>query len=257
MTAATGQPHYQENYQPLPVGFKNVPFNDIEAIKAASTPQTCAVMLEPIQGEGGVNIPAEGYLKAVRRWCDEKGILLILDEIQTGMGRCGSLFAYQQAGIEPDMMTLAKGLGGGVPIGAFLAKDHCSVFVPGDHGSTYGGNPLMCATAFAVVKHIVENDVAGNAKQVGDYLLQKLSSLKNKYGFVTDVRGRGLLVAVQFDGEIAQDVMLACLKEGLWINRVQPNTIRLMPPLVIGKAEVDEAVEILNRVLAKVVRQAK
>jgi predicted acetylornithine/succinylornithine family transaminase len=251
MTAATGQPHYQDNYQPLPPGFKNVPFNDIDAIKAATTAQTCAVMLEPIQGEGGVNIPDEGHLKAVRKWCDEKGILLILDEIQTGIGRCGTLFAYQQYGIEPDIMTLAKGLGNGVPIGAFLAKDHCSVFIPGDHGSTYGGNPLMCATAYAVVKHVIDHDVPGNAKRIGDYLLQQLKSLKKKYGFVRDVRGKGMLVAVQFDRDIAQDVMLSCLNEGLWTNRVQPATIRMMPPLVIGRAEVDEAVGILDHVLSQ------
>lgn len=252
MTAATGQPHYQDNYKPLPAGFKNVPYNDVAAIKAATTSDTCAVMLEPVQGEGGVNIPDDNYLKQVRQWCDEKGILLILDEIQTGMGRCGTLFAYQQYGIEPDIMTLAKGLGGGVPIGAFLAKDHCAVFGPGDHGSTYGGNPLMCAVGNAVVKYIVENDVPGNARKVGTYLLQKLQQLQQKFPFVINVRGKGLLVAVEFDKPLAQDIMLACLKEGLWTNRVQPNTIRMMPPLVIGNKEVDQAVKILDKVLAGV-----
>jgi acetylornithine/N-succinyldiaminopimelate aminotransferase len=252
MTAATGQPHYQENYKPLPAGFKNVPYNDVGAIKAATSSDTCAVMLEPIQGEGGVNIPDDDYLKQVRQWCDQKGILLILDEIQTGMGRCGTLFAYQQYGIEPDIMTLAKGLGGGVPIGAFLAKDHCAVFGPGDHGSTYGGNPLMCAVGNAVVKYIVENDVPGHARQVGAYLIQKLQQLSGKYPFIKNVRGKGLLVAVEFDRPLAQDVMLDCLKEGLWTNRVQPNTIRMMPPLIIGNSEVDKAVKILDKVLAGV-----
>jgi acetylornithine/N-succinyldiaminopimelate aminotransferase len=252
MTAATGQPHYQENYKPLPPGFKNVPYNNIEAIKAATTADTCAVMLEPIQGEGGVNIPDDNYLKQVRQWCNEKGILLILDEIQTGMGRCGTLFAYQQYGVEPDIMTLAKGLGGGVPIGAFLAKDHCAVFGPGDHGSTYGGNPLMCAVGNAVVNYVIDHDVPGNARKIGGYLLQKLQQLSQKYSFIKNVRGKGLLIAVEFDSPLAQDVMLACLKEGLWTNRVQPNTIRMMPSLIIGNSEVDEAVKILDKVLAGV-----
>ncbi len=252
MTAATGQPHYQDNYKPLPAGFKNVPYNDIDAIKAATTSDTCAVMLEPVQGEGGVNIPDDNYLKQVRQWCDQKGILLILDEIQTGMGRCGTLFAYQQYGVEPDIMTLAKGLGGGVPIGAFLAKDHCAVFNPGDHGSTYGGNPLMCAVGNAVVKYIVENDVPGNARKVGTYLLKQLQQLQQKYPFIINVRGKGLLLAIEFDKPLAQDIMLACLKEGLWTNRVQPNTIRMMPPLIIGNKEVDEAIRIMDQVLAGV-----
>ena len=252
MTAATGQPHYQDPYQPLPPGFKNVPFNDIGAMKAATTPQTCAVMLEPIQGEGGVNMPAEGYLRAVREWCDEKGILLILDEIWTGMGRCGTLFAYQQFGIEPDIMTLAKGMGSGVPIAAFLSKEHCSVFVPGDHGSTYGGNPLMCAVGYAVLKHIVDRDVPGNAEKVGAYMLENLKELQKKHPFVTEARGKGMLAALEFNRDIGQDVLVSCLKEGLWVNRVKPNALRLMPALVIGKKEVDEAVGILDRVLAQI-----
>jgi acetylornithine/N-succinyldiaminopimelate aminotransferase len=252
MTAATGQPHYQEPYAPLPPGFKNVPFNDIAALKAATTSQTCAVMLEPIQGEGGVNMPAEGYLREVRKWCDEKGLLLILDEIWTGMGRCGTLYAHQQFGIEPDIMTLAKGMGSGVPIAAFLAKEHCSVFVPGDHGSTYGGNPLMCATGYAVLKYIIDNDVPGNAGKVGQYLLDSLKGLQKKYAFITDARGRGMLAAIEFNKDIGQDVLMACLENGLWVNRVKPNALRLMPALVIGQKEVDEAIGILDRVLAGV-----
>ena len=252
MTAATGQPHYQEPYQPLPPGFKNVPYNDLSALKAATNSLTCAVMLEPIQGEGGVNLPAEGYLQAVRKWCDEKGILLILDEIWTGMGRCGTLFAYQLYGIEPDIMTLAKGMGSGVPIAAFLAKEHCSVFVPGDHGSTYGGNPLMCAVGNAVLGYLVEHDVPGNAGRVGDYLLRSLKKLQKKYPFVTDARGKGMLAALEFNRDIGQDVLIACLKEGLWVNRVKPNALRLMPALVITKKEVDEAIGILDKVLGGV-----
>jgi acetylornithine/N-succinyldiaminopimelate aminotransferase len=252
MTAATGQPHYQEAYQPLPVGFKNVPYNDIDAIKAATTSRTCAIMMEPIQGEGGINIPAPDYLKKVRQWCDEKGLLLILDEIWTGMGRCGTLFAYQQYGVEPDILTLAKGMGSGVPIAAFLSKEHCSVFVPGDHGSTYGGNPLMCAVGYAVLKYILDNNVPGNARIVGQYLLEQMKGLQNKYPFITDVRGNGMLAALEFNRELAQDITMACLNEGLWINRVQPNTIRLMPALIIGNKEVDQAVKTLDKVLSGV-----
>jgi acetylornithine/N-succinyldiaminopimelate aminotransferase len=249
MVAATGQTKFQDGYVPLPAGFVNVEYNSIEAIQAATSSDTCAVMLEPVQGEGGVNIPNDLYLADVRAWCDLKGILLILDEIQTGIGRTGTLFAYQQYDIEPDIMTLAKGLGGGVPIGAFLATEKASVFVPGEHGSTFGGNPLACAAAYATLKFVIENDIPDNAWNVGQYLLAGLEGLKQKYRFITDVRGRGLLVAIQFEREIAQQLVLACLERGLLVNRVKPNAMRLMPPLIIGKGEVDEALGILDNVL--------
>ena len=170
MVAATGQPHYQEPYTPLPQGFINVPFDDVEAIMSATTENTCAVMLEPIQGEGGVNLPSQDYLKQVREWCDQQGLLLMFDEVQTGLGRIGTLFAYQQFGVEPDVMTLAKGLGGGIPIGAILAKEKASVFTPGDHGSTYGGNPLASAVALAATRYFLEEDVLGNVCRVGALL---------------------------------------------------------------------------------------
>jgi acetylornithine/N-succinyldiaminopimelate aminotransferase len=253
MVAATGQAKFQEGYVPLPSGFVNVEYNDIAAIQAATTDQTCAVMLEPLQGEGGVNLPNDLYLAEVRAWCDLKDILLILDEIQTGIGRTGTLFAYEQYDIEPDIMTLAKGLGGGVPIGAFLARDSASVFVPGEHGSTFGGNPLACAAAYATLKFVIENDISDNAWQVGQYLLAGLEGLKQKHRFITDVRGRGLLVAIEFDSDIAQQLVLACLDEGLLVNRVKPNALRFMPPLIIGKEEVDEALDILDNVLTAVV----
>ena len=214
MVAATGQPKFQKPYIPLPAGFVNVEYNNIEAIKSATTAQTCAVILEPVQGEGGVNLPGDNYLKRVREWCDQRGMLLILDEIQTGIGRTGTLFAYEQYGVEPDVMTLAKSLGNGVPIGAILAKERASVFVPGDHGSTFGGNPLACAAAFATVKFILDNDIAGNAEKVGQYLMGGLKKLKQKYQSVTDVRGRGLLVAVEFNSDIAQSLLMGCLDRG-------------------------------------------
>ena len=165
--AATGQPHYQEAFQPLTPGYVHVDYDDVEAIIAATTEKTAAVMLEPIQGEGGVNIPADDYLQRVRKWCDEQGLLLILDEVQTGLGRLGSLFGYQEYGVEPDVITLAKGLGGGVPIGAFMSKEHCMALEPGDHGSTYGGNALTTAAAYASTQFIIDNDVPANAKGNG------------------------------------------------------------------------------------------
>ncbi len=252
MVAATGQPKFQEPYTPLPEGFINVEYDDMDAIKRATVKKTCAVMLEAIQGEGGVNIPDGNYLKEVRSWCDELGILLILDEIQTGMGRTGTLFAYQHYGIEPDIMTLAKGLGGGVPIGAFLAKEKASVFGPGDHGSTFGGNPLACAAGYATLKYILEHNVVENCRQVGNYLKAGLEGLKAKFENIIEVRGLGLLVAVELSSDIADDVVKACLDEGLLLNAVKPSALRFMPPLIIGQSEVDEAMGILEGVLAKV-----
>jgi predicted acetylornithine/succinylornithine family transaminase len=252
MVAATGQPKFQESYTPLPEGFLNVEYDNIDAIKRATERKTCAVMLEAIQGEGGVNVPHDDYLKEVRAWCDERGILLILDEIQTGVGRTGTLFAYQQFGIEPDIMTLAKGLGGGVPIGAFLAKDEVSVFAPGDHGSTFGGNPLACAAGCATLKYILEKHVVENCRSVGNYLMSQLLRLKTKYDFIIEVRGRGLLIAMEFSSDIAENVVMACLQRRLLLNAVKPSAIRFMPPLIIGEKEVDEAVSIVAGVLAMV-----
>jgi len=250
MVAATGQEKFQKPYAPLPTGFVNVAYNDVAAIKKATSAQTCAVMLEPVQGESGVNLPDDDYLAAVRAWCDRKGILLILDEIQTGLGRTGTLFAYQQCGIEPDIMTLAKGLASGVPIGAILAKDGASVFAPGEHGSTFGGNPLACAAGYATLKFTLDNDIAGNASRVGQYFTAGLEDLKRKYPFITDVRGSGLLIALEFDSDIAQSMAAACLERGLLVNRVKPNALRFMPPLIIGNAEADEALAILDSALA-------
>ena len=253
MTAATGQAKFQQPYVPLPVGFVSVDFNNVEAIKSVATEKTCAVMLEVVQGEGGVNLPGNDYLAAVRRWCDQKGILLILDEIQTGIGRLGTLFAYEQYGIEPDIMTLAKGLAGGVPIGAILAKDKASVFVPGEHGSTFGGNPLTCAAGYATVKFVIDHNIAGNAGKVGQYFISGLEKLKQRFQLVTEVRGRGLLIAMEFSSDIAGTLVTACLDKGLLVNRVKPNALRFMPPLVIGNKEIDKALGILDKVLSSVV----
>jgi acetylornithine/N-succinyldiaminopimelate aminotransferase len=251
MTAATGQSKFHEPYTPLPIGFVNVEYNSIEAIRAATSEKTCAVLLEPIQAEGGVNIPDDDYLQKVQSWCREKGILLILDEVQTGAGRTGMLFAYEQYGVEPDIMALAKGIGSGVPIGAFLAKEECSVFAPGEHGSTYGGNPLVCAAAHAALKYQIDHNIPAQAKKLGSYFLAKLETLKQQCDSVADVRGRGLLIALEFNQEIGDRLQLACVDRGLLVNRLKPNAVRFMPPLVITEKEVDKAVGILREALAE------
>jgi predicted acetylornithine/succinylornithine family transaminase len=250
--AATGQPKFQEPYKPMPGGFINVEYNNIEAIKKATSKKTCAIMLEPIQGEGGVNMAAADYFKQVRSWCDEKSVLLILDEIQTGMGRIGPLFGYELYGIEPDIMTLAKGLGGGFPIGAFMAKDAASVFEAGDHGSTFGGNPLACAAGYAVLKYILDNDVLTQAREVAYHLAYKLEQMKTQFDFVTEVRGSGLLIAMQFNRDIAAHVLNACMSEGLLVNKLKPNAIRFVPPLIVSKSDVDVATNILYKVLSNI-----
>ena len=252
MAAATGQPHYQEQWQPLAPGFVNVPYDDIDAIKNATTDETCAVMLEPVQGEGGVNVPNTNYLLQVREWCTENNLVMILDEVQTGIGRLGTLFGYEQFGIEPDAITLAKGLGGGVPIGAFLAKEKFCVLSPGDHGSTYGGNALTCAGAFAVVDHVVRNKIPEQVTKQGNHLMGKLEVLKNKFSIINEIRGMGLLVAVQFETDISGDIVSRCNEEGLLLNPVRPNAIRLMPPLNVTSAEIDTALDKLENVLTKI-----
>lgn len=250
MVAATGQAKFQKPYIPLPEGFINVEYNNIQAIKNATTSKTCAVLLEPVQGEGGVIIPAQDYLKQVRSWCDEKGILLILDEIQTGMGRLGKLFGYEIFGVEPDVITLAKGIASGVAIGVIMAKDQACAFTPGDHGTTFGGNPLACAAGYAVTKYIIENKIPENSDLMGQYLLKELDGLRIKYHNITDVRGRGLLIAMEFNEDIAEAVMYGCLEKGLVINHLKANLLRFIPPLIITKPEIDKGINILDAVLS-------
>ena len=252
MTAATGQPHYQEQWLPLSPGFVNVPYDDIDAIKEATNDETCAVMVEPVQGEGGVNVPSPDYLRQVREWCDENNLVMILDEVQTGLGRLGTLFGYEQFGVEPDAITLAKGLGGGVPIGAFLAKEKFCLLAPGDHGSTFGGNVLTCAGAAAVVDYIIKNDVSANVRAMGQRLNQGLENLKSRYPIITEVRGLGLLLAIQLNAEIAPQLVARSNEEGLLLNPLRPNAIRLMPPLNVTADEVDEALEKLEVALKEV-----
>jgi acetylornithine/N-succinyldiaminopimelate aminotransferase len=249
MVAATGKPAYQKDFVPLPSGFLNVAYNDIDAMVQATNEKTCAVMIEPIQGEGGVNIPSDQYMTDLRAWCDEKRLLLILDEVQTGIGRTGTLWGYQQFGIEPDVMTIAKGLASGVPIGAFLCKEECAVFDPGDHGSTFGGNPLACAAGTAVIKYVLENDLPAYAGRMGAYLMEKLVALKGRRSDIAEVRGRGLLTAIEFNEEKTAAILSRCLERGLLLNAVSSTIIRLFPALTITKGEIDEAVGILESAL--------
>ena len=249
--AATGQPHYQEKFQPLTSGFVHVEFNDLSAIMEATNDKTAAVFLEPIQGEGGVNIPSEEYLKNVQAWCRQHNILFMVDEVQTGMGRLGSLFGYQEFDLEPDVMTLAKGLGGGVPIGAFMSTNNAMSLTYGDHGSTFGGNPLTSAAAYAVTKHIVDNDLATNARTMGNYLMNLLENLKSRFHFITEIRGRGLLIAIEFDEDISARVLEKTNEAGILLNAVKPNALRLMPALNITTEEITQGVERLEKALTQ------
>jgi acetylornithine/N-succinyldiaminopimelate aminotransferase len=241
---AGGQAKYSDPFKPLPDGFVHVPYNDIDAIKAATTEKTVAVMLEPVMGEIGVIPAAPGYLAAVRSWCDEKGMLLILDEVQTGLGRTGKWFAHQHHGITPDVMTLAKGLGGGIPIGACLASPRADVFEPGDHGSTFGGNPLACMAALTVLTVIERDGLVGHAAEMGELLNAVLQGLGAK-----EVRGLGLMQAAEFAEPHAKAFQQSCLEAGLIINAVDENSIRLVPPLIITSAEIDRAQATMQKVL--------
>lgn len=250
MIAATGQEKYQKPYHDtLPAGFNHCPFNDLKAVETAISAKTCAIFVEPIQGEGGV-IPANSaYLQGLRELCDEYGILLIFDEIQTGMGRTGQLFAYQSYGVEPDLFTLAKGLGNGLPIGALLAKkDVAQVFRPGDHGSTFGGNPLACRVAYTTLKFIIENDLTEQVRRSGDIFFKYLAELKKQYPKILEVRGKGLMIGIEFN-ELPDNLLKRCLNEGILINLVKNNTIRLLPPLVISEEEIKYAIHTLTKIL--------
>ena len=250
--SATGQPHYQELFQPIPPGYSHVAFGDIEELRGAITDRTVAVMIEPVQAEGGVNIPPEGYLENVRELCDQEGLLLIFDEVQTGMGRLGTLFGYERFGVEPDIMTLAKGLGGGVPIGAFMAKDEACAFEPGDHGSTFGGNALTCAAGYASTKYIIDNDLSGHATAMESHMAAGLANLESKYDQIQEVRGMGLLWAVIFESDIGPDVVANCNSAGLLTNPLRPNAVRLMPPLTVSAEEIDQAMERLDSAIGAV-----
>jgi len=247
---ATGQPKYQKGFEPLPGGYKYIPFNDLDALERVVGPATCAVMLEPVQGEGGVNVASRYYLEGARMLCREHGALLIFDEIQTGLGRTGRFLAYQHYGVEPDILTLAKALGGGFPIGAMLAGEEVAgAFQPGDHASTFGGNPLACAAALAAMEETLLGGVVENAAAVGAYLYDRLRGLAGKYSYVKEVRGLGLLLGMELIVE-GKDIVNGCLEKGLLVNCVNGNVLRFVPPLTITTADVDQAVEIMDGVMA-------
>lgn len=249
---ATGQPKYQKGFEPLPAGFKYVPFNDLDALEQAVGPATCAVMLEPVQGEGGVNVASRHYLEGVKMLCAEHGALLIFDEVQTGLGRTGRFLAYQHYGIVPDILTLAKALGGGLPIGAMLAGEEVSAtFQPGDHASTFGGNPLVCAAALAAMEEMLLGGVVENAAATGAYMYDKLIDLAGKYDFVKEVRGLGLLLGMELAIE-GKDIVDGCREKGLLINCVNGNVLRFTPPLTITSKDVDQALELLDEVMAEI-----
>ncbi len=249
---ATGQEKYHEGFGPLPAGFDYVPYNDINALEAKINDKTCAVMLEAIQGEGGVNVPDSDYLPKVRALCDKYNALLIFDEVQCGMGRTGTFFGCQQFGVKPDIATLAKGLAGGVPIGAFMATDKvASAFHAGDHGSTFGGNPLACAAACVVLDELLNGNLMENVKEVGAYFKEKLESYKQKYpNLIKEVRGRGLILGMELTRP-GREISNECLEYGAIINCTAGNVLRFIPALNITKAHVDELIAILDKVLPK------
>ncbi len=252
---ATGQEKFQKGFEPLLPGFTYVPFNDVGALRSAVDKKTCAIMLEPIQGEGGVRIPSETYLKEVREICDDYELLLILDEVQTGMGRTGKLFAYEHHHITPDMMTIAKGLGGGTPIGALLSTEKvASSFKPGNHASTFGGNPLVCAAAVATLETILEDGfVLDHCNRVGKYFLDRLNQLKEYHPEkIIDVRGKGLLLALELTSD-STPIVNACIERGILVASAGGgNVLRFVPPLIVEEREIDHLVDVLDDVFEKV-----
>jgi predicted acetylornithine/succinylornithine family transaminase len=247
--SATGQAKFKAGFEPLVPGFKHVDFDDIDAVDKAITKETCAVLMEPIQGEGGVKIPDPDYLRDLREICDRHGILLILDEVQTGMGRTGKLFAYEHFGIKPDIVTLAKGLGGGVPIGAMLATDKvASGFQPGTHASTFGGNPLVCAAAVVTLEVLIEDGfILDQCRRMGKYLRKRLEEMKKEFpSIIADVRGMGLLVGMELTRDGAP-IVKTCMDRGVLINCTAGNILRFMPPLIVTEKEIDHLIDVLEQ----------
>ncbi|MDD5108834.1 MAG: aspartate aminotransferase family protein [Candidatus Omnitrophica bacterium] len=250
--AATGQKKYQNGFEPMPEGFKQVKFNDIKAVKQALTDKTCAIMLELIQGEGGINVAEKDFVLSLRKICDEKKLLLIIDEVQTGVGRTGKMFCYQNYGVTPDVMTLAKALGGGLPIGVMIAKkEPADLLVSGMHASTFGGGPVICRAALGVFKAMQEDKILKNCQNMGKYILERLNLLKMKYLVIKKIKGMGLMLGMELDMD-GKQIVDKCIEKGLLINCTHGKVLRLMPALNITKKEIDKALEILERVLADV-----
>jgi acetylornithine/N-succinyldiaminopimelate aminotransferase len=248
---ATAQPKYHEGFLPLLPGFSYIPFNDLAALKAAFTDEVAAVLVEPIQGEGGINVATPEFLGAVRELCDQHGALMILDEVQTGIGRTGKWFGYQHYDVEPDMITMAKTLGGGVAIGAMMAKSEIAAsLVPGKHASTFGGNCLACAAAIATIEAIDEGRLLENAVQMGQYAQDKLARLKDKHAIIDHVRGKGLMIGIQLTGP-GSGIVATCLEQGLRINCTHDTVIRFMPPMIVTAEQIDQALDIFDSVLSE------
>jgi predicted acetylornithine/succinylornithine family transaminase len=245
---ATGQTKYQQGFEPLPIGFKYATFNDLNSLKAAISEKTIGVLLEPVQGEGGVNIATKAYMQGVRKLCDEKGLLLILDEVQTGIGRTGKMFAYQHYGIEPDLMTLAKSLGGGAPIGALVVNNRLeNVLVPGTHASTFGGNPLVTRAALSVFKTIKKKQLLKHVDEMSAYIAQKLEVFKQKYPVIKELRICGLMIGVELKCE-GRKYIERCIAKRLLINCTHGNVLRIIPAMIVTKKEIDKALGILDEV---------
>ena len=251
-TAATGQAFYQATWVPIPEGFKQVPFNDLEALKAAISDNTVAVLLEAVQGEGGIWSGNPDYIQGVRKLCDEQNLVMICDEVQAGMGRTGKFFSWEHFGIVPDVVTMAKGLAGGVPIGAMLTGPRTDLFEPGDHGTTFGGNPIACAAGIATIKTILEQNLLENAASIGDYCHSKFEAFCKKYNFIDSPRGIGLMQAVNVKHDLAPVIVQQALEHGLLMNALGTSTLRIVPPLNMTKADVDEATDLLDKALADV-----
>jgi acetylornithine/N-succinyldiaminopimelate aminotransferase len=249
---ATGQDKVKEGFSPLPEGFKHVPFNDIDAFAAAITDKTVAVIMEPIQGEGGINVAGEEYMRDLRDICREKDILFIVDEVQTCMGRTGEMFAYKHFGIEPDVMTLAKSLGGGLPIGALVVSEkYTDVLTAGSHASTFGGSPIVCAAALGVFEAIEEENLLENAVRMGEYIVERLNELKEHNKVIETVKGKGLMIGVKLGVEDASPVAKECMEQGLLINCTQKNVLRIMPPITVTKKDIDVAIGKISKALEK------
>src|SRR5437588_8130144 len=253
-TAATGQAYYQATWVPLPDGFKQVPYNDLEALKAATSEKTIGVLVEAIQGEGGIWPGTQEFVQGVRQWCDEQNLVMICDEVQAGMGRTGKFFSWEHYGIVPDIVTMAKGLAGGVPIGAMLTGPRSDVFTAGDHGTTFGGNPVASAASLATIKTILDENLIDNAAKMGDYCHSKFAEFCEKYDFIDSPRGIGLMQAVNVKNDLAPTIVQQALEHGLLLNALGTDTLRVVPPLNITKNEVDEATELLDKALSDVVQ---
>lgn len=251
-TAATGQAFYQATWVPLPDGFKQVPYNDLDALKAAVSDKTVGILLEAVQGEGGIWPGKPEFIQGVRQLCDQHNLVMMCDEVQAGMGRTGTFFSWEHYGVVPDIVTMAKGLAGGVPIGAMLTGTRSDLFVAGDHGTTFGGNPIACAAGVATITTIINEKLLDNATKMGNYCHQKFAGLCAKYDFIDSPRGIGLMQAVHVKHDLAPTIVQQALEHGLLLNALGTSTLRMVPPLNISKAEIDEASDMLDKALADV-----